>query len=187
MEADIKPRKRLARSAAHVAVRIAARIAGYFKSVIDPALPWAVRLQSLVKAAIASGAVGTLLLFAYAIVLIPFTPGIADLRKAKAETPSVLMSEDGKQLAVFKRLNREWVELNDISPHVIDALIATEDHRFYEHHGVDLKRTAAGIVRTLQGRPEGGSTLTQQLARNHDGCPLMAELSRLKRRHQWRL
>ncbi|MGH8808770.1 MAG: penicillin-binding protein 1A, partial [Noviherbaspirillum sp.] len=77
-----------------------------------------------------------------------------------------LMSADGKQLAVFKRVNRQWVELDQISPHVINALIATEDHRFYEHHGVDLRRTAAGILRTLQGDPEGGSTLTQQLARN---------------------
>ncbi|MEC4720930.1 transglycosylase domain-containing protein [Noviherbaspirillum sp. CPCC 100848] len=114
----------------------------------------------------ASALLGLATLFIYAILLIPFTPSIADLRKAKTESPSVLMSEDGKELAVFKRLNRKWVELDEISPHVIKALIATEDHRFYEHHGVDLKRTAAGILRTLQGDPEGGSTLTQQLARN---------------------
>lgn len=158
MESDITPRERL--------LRLATRIAGYFRSVIDPALSWPDRVKSLIKAGIASGAIGLVLLLAWTIVLIPFTPGIADLRKAKAETPSVLMSEDGKELAVFKRMNREWVELDDISPHVIKALIATEDHRFYEHHGVDLKRTAAGIVRTLQGDPQGGSTLTQQLARN---------------------
>ncbi|HJV84619.1 MAG TPA: transglycosylase domain-containing protein [Noviherbaspirillum sp.] len=115
---------------------------------------------------IASGVIAATLLVAYTIVLIPFTPSIADLRKAKAETPSVLMSSDGKELAVFKRMNREWVTLDEISPYVVKALITTEDHRFYEHHGVDLKRTAAGIVRTLQGEPEGGSTLTQQLARN---------------------
>ncbi|HJV75423.1 MAG TPA: transglycosylase domain-containing protein [Noviherbaspirillum sp.] len=114
----------------------------------------------------ASGALCVTLLFAYAIILIPFTPSIADLRKAKAESPSILMSADGKELAVFKRMNREWVELGQVSPYVVKALIATEDHRFYEHHGVDLKRTAAGILRTLQGDPEGGSTLTQQLARN---------------------
>ncbi|HEY0844270.1 MAG TPA: transglycosylase domain-containing protein [Noviherbaspirillum sp.] len=120
----------------------------------------------MLKAGAASGVIGFLLLLAWTIVLIPFTPSIADLRKAKAETPSVLMSADGKELAVFKRMNRQWVELDDISPHVIKALIATEDHRFYDHHGVDLWRTAAGIVRTLQGNPQGGSTLTQQLARN---------------------
>ncbi len=158
MEADITPRERL--------LRLSTRIAGYFKSVVDPTLSWSARVGALAKSAIASGAIGVVLLLIYTIILIPFTPGIADLRKAKAETPSILMSADGKELAVFKRMNREWVELDEISPHVVDALIATEDHRFYEHHGVDLKRTAAGIVRTLQGRPEGGSTLTQQLARN---------------------
>jgi penicillin-binding protein 1A len=158
LEKDIKPREYLS--------RICGRITGYFKSTVDPTLTWTVRVKSLIKAMIASGAIGAVLFVAYAIVLIPFTPSIADIRKAKAETPSVLMSSDGKELAVFKRMNREWVELDEISPHVVSALIATEDHRFYEHHGVDLKRTAAGILRTLQGDPEGGSTLTQQLARN---------------------
>ena len=64
------------------------------------------------------------------------------------------------------RFNREWKKLDVISPHVIDALIATEDHRFYSHHGIDLKRTASSALRTLGGDTQGGSTLTQQLARN---------------------
>ncbi|MEN3295142.1 MAG: penicillin-binding protein, partial [Burkholderiales bacterium] len=118
------------------------RIAVYFKSTVDPTVSWAVRVKSLIKAMIATAAIGAVLFVAYAIVLIPFTPSIADLRKAKAETPSILLSSDGKELAVFKRMNREWVELDEISPYVVSALIATEDHRFYEHHGVDLKRTA---------------------------------------------
>ena len=78
----------------------------------------------------------------------------------------MLISSDGKRLATFKPMNREWVRLNQISPHVINALIATEDHRFYQHYGIDLRRTAAGILRVFVGDPEGGSTLTQQLARN---------------------
>ncbi|WP_151637626.1 penicillin-binding protein 1A [Noviherbaspirillum aerium] len=147
-------------------MRLYHRYIGYFKIVIDSGQGWSARFAALMKAAAASAVLGLASLFAYAILLIPFTPSIADLRKAKAESPSVLMSEDGKELAVFKRLNRQWVELDEISPHVIKALIATEDHRFYQHFGVDLKRTAAGILRTLQGDPEGGSTLTQQLARN---------------------
>jgi len=158
LEAEITPRTRLS--------RILSRIAGYFKSVIDPSLGWPARCKALAKAVMASAAIGVVLLAIYTIILIPFTPSIADLRKAKAETPSVLLSADGKELAVFKRMNREWVELNRISPHVINALIATEDHRFYQHFGVDLKRTAGAFLRTLQGDPEGGSTLTQQLARN---------------------
>ena len=76
------------------------------------------------------------------------------------------MSSDGQELASFKRANREWVKLEDISPNVIAALIATEDHRFYDHHGMDLKRTTSSVFLTLTGRKQGGSTITQQLARN---------------------
>jgi penicillin-binding protein 1A len=111
-------------------------------------------------------AVGTALLCAYALILIPFTPSIANIRKAKIDQPSVLISADGRRLASFKPMNREWVGLDRISLHVVNALLATEDHRFYQHFGIDLFRTAGGILHTIIGDPEGGSTLTQQLARN---------------------
>ncbi|MFP3615834.1 biosynthetic peptidoglycan transglycosylase, partial [Paraburkholderia sp. SIMBA_050] len=48
----------------------------------------------------------------------------------------------------------------------VDALIATEDHRFFEHHGLDWKRTASAALHTFSGNRQGGSTITQQLARN---------------------
>lgn len=102
----------------------------------------------------------------YVLVLIPFTPGIGDIRKAKVEQPAQVMSADGKLLAEFKPTNREWVKLADISPHVVDALIATEDHRFYQHHGLDWRRTASAALHTFSGDRQGGSTITQQLARN---------------------
>lgn len=141
-------------------------LAGYFRAAIDPTLSTRVRIISGAKGLAALGALGLALLCAYAVILIPFTPSISDIRKAKIDQPSVLISSDGKRLATFKPMNREWVRLNQISPHVINALIATEDHRFYQHYGVDLRRTATGIARILIGDPEGGSTLTQQLARN---------------------
>src|SRR5688572_10250490 len=106
------------------------------------------------------------LLLLYVLVLIPFTPGIGDLRKAKSATPSVVVSNDGVVIAEFKRINRQWVSLDRIAPSVIDALIATEDHRFYNHHGIDFKRTVAALLNTLTGDLQGGSTITQQLARN---------------------
>ena len=105
-------------------------------------------------------------LVVYAVVLIPFTPAISDLRAAKVDRPAIVLSADGKELTRFMRFNREWKKLGDISPHVIDALIATEDHRFYSHYGIDLKRTASAAWLTLTGDTQGGSTLTQQLARN---------------------
>ncbi len=106
------------------------------------------------------------LLLLYVLVLIPFTPSISDLRKAKAAKPSVVMSADGKEMALFKRANRDWVKLDDISPNVTAALVATEDHRFYDHHGLDFTRTASAILHTVGGDTQGGSTITQQLARN---------------------
>ena len=106
------------------------------------------------------------LVLLYVLVLLPFTPSIADLRKAKSEVPSTVLSVDGVVLAQFKRLNREWVPLARISPNVVQALIATEDRRFYSHHGIDLRRTAAAVLNTLRGELQGGSTITQQLARN---------------------
>ena len=106
------------------------------------------------------------LLSLYLVVLILLTPSIGDLRKAKSEQPAQVLSADGKELAVFKRSNREWVKLDDISPQVIAALIATEDHRFFDHHGIDWRRTASAALSTASGERQGGSTITQQLARN---------------------
>ncbi|WP_298213433.1 transglycosylase domain-containing protein [Acidovorax sp.] len=102
----------------------------------------------------------------YTLALVPFTPSITDIRKAKSELPAQLMSADNKLLAEYRWANREWMELPQISPNVVNALIATEDHRFYDHFGMDWRRTAASVVHTLRGDPQGGSTITQQLARN---------------------
>ncbi|MBA3058389.1 MAG: transglycosylase domain-containing protein [Gammaproteobacteria bacterium] len=106
------------------------------------------------------------LLLLYVLLLIPFTPGIGDLRKAKTEAPSVLLASDGTVLAEYKRMNREWVSLDAIAPSVVDALIATEDRRFYAHHGIDFRRLVGAVLSTLGGDLQGGSTITQQLARN---------------------
>lgn len=73
--------------------------------------------------------------------------------------------EDYRQL--YSTENRVWVSFKDIPKHMIEAQVAIEDKRFYEHNGVDMKRTA-GAVFTLAtgGREFGGSTITQQLIKN---------------------
>jgi penicillin-binding protein 1A len=106
------------------------------------------------------------LLLMYMLLLIPLTPGIDDLKQARTARASRLVAADGKELASFDQGLQERVKLKQISPHVIAALIATEDHRFYEHHGIDFRRIAGAMVRSLQGDAQGGSTITQQLARN---------------------
>ncbi len=123
-------------------------------------------MLSALKALAALIAAGIALLWLYVLILIPFTPSISDIRKARLDQPSVLLSADGKRLGTYNRLNRRWVELEQVSPHVVRALIATEDHRFYQHHGLDFRRIAGAALRTVAGDAQGGSTLTQQLARN---------------------
>ena len=147
-------------------IRLYRQLAVYVKDVLARQSTGANRLSSGLKAMGILLGVGFALLFAYTLFLIPFTPSISEIRKARIDQPAVLVSADGKRLATLKPMNREWVRLKQISPQVISALLATEDHRFYHHFGIDLIRTATGIVHTLLRDPEGGSTLTQQLARN---------------------
>jgi len=102
----------------------------------------------------------------YVIALLRMSPTADDLREAEAARPSVLLSADGELLTAFGRTQQQHVKLAEISPHVVKALIATEDRRFYEHHGIDFKRTLSAMFHTATGSTQGGSTLTQQLARN---------------------
>jgi penicillin-binding protein 1A len=106
------------------------------------------------------------LLLVYILFLIPLTPGIDDLKQARVAKPTVILSADGKELGSFEQGVQERVKLSQVSPHVITALIATEDHRFYEHHGVDFTRIGGALLASLKGDTQGGSTITQQLARN---------------------
>jgi penicillin-binding protein 1A len=146
--------------------RMTLRLLGWCRTLAQPGAGWRLRTIAAAKICMLLGLSGFLLLGAYALALIPFTPSIADLRKTRNEQPSVLISVDGQRLATYRRFNREWMPLNRIAPHVPSALIATEDHRFYQHHGIDFYRSAGALLRTLGGNVQGGSTITQQLARN---------------------
>jgi penicillin-binding protein 1A len=113
-------------------------------------------------AAAALSAIGAM----YVAWVVSQAPPVTALETATQAVPSVIMSSDGKQLGRVQQNRREPVTLEEISPWVIHALIDTEDHRFRDHDGVDWLRTGMAILRTATGRTEGGSTITQQLARN---------------------
>ncbi len=116
--------------------------------------------------AVFATAVG-ILLFGYTLLLWPFTPSVSDLRGAREIYPSTVVSADGTTLTRYARRNREWKGLDEISPHVVDALVATEDRRFRSHGGIDLIGWGSVAVGAATGRGlRGASTLTQQLARN---------------------
>lgn len=132
----------------------------------DGPVPWqtyAKRIGTYAGLALAVLVLGAI---AFVLSMIPLAPSVEQLRELQAARPSVLMSVDGKKLTEFTRAQQENIALAKVSPHVINALIATEDARFYDHKGVDIYRTAGAAWRTLTGETQGGSTITQQLARN---------------------
>ncbi len=108
----------------------------------------------------------TLAMGLYMLTLTNDIPSLTDLENPNLELATVAYTADGVELGRFGRENRSWVSFEQISPHVINALVSTEDHRFYNHWGVDLFRTFSAIGQTLLGDLQGGSTITQQLARN---------------------
>lgn len=86
----------------------------------------------------------------------------------KMEESSIVYDRAGKELGRLSIENRQLVTFSQIPPHFIEALLSTEDSRFWEHHGVDWKGVARATVwNTIQGaKRQGASTITQQLARN---------------------
>ncbi len=93
-------------------------------------------------------------------------PSFRDLENPKSNLASDIYSEDKVQLGNYFVQNRSNVRYQDISPNVINALIATEDVRFQDHSGIDFKRTFTIIFYNLIGKKQGASTITQQLALN---------------------
>ncbi|MDR0951287.1 MAG: penicillin-binding protein [Candidatus Ancillula sp.] len=82
-------------------------------------------------------------------------------------SPTTLYANDGKtELATFYTQDRIVVKLSDISVNLQHAVIAREDQRFYQHHGIDIRGTLRALVQTSSGNQQGGSTLTQQYVKN---------------------
>ncbi|MGN8225023.1 penicillin-binding protein 1A [Gracilimonas sp. BCB1] len=111
---------------------------------------------------------GVLLLFVagYVFYLFQGLPSADEFENPETAIASEVRSRDGVTLDKYFTENRKWVRYEDISPHVIDALVATEDHRFYTHWGIDMYATLAIPWHLINGRWQGASTISQQLARN---------------------
>ena len=101
-------------------------------------------------------------------------PSLQDLEKPESELSSELYSSDNKLLGKYFRYNRSPIEFNDLSEKLITTLLVTEDIRYYDHSGIDLKglvRASYGVFKNIltfgaSGLEGGGSTITQQLAKN---------------------
>ena len=97
-------------------------------------------------------------------------PSVEDLESPIDKFATQIISADGVTLGTFSLAsdNRVWVDFDELSPYLVQALVATEDIRFQEHSGIDLKALVRAIVKRVilrQRSAGGGSTLTQQLAK----------------------
>ena len=94
------------------------------------------------------------------------SPSFSQIKAPVSSEASEIYSCDSVLLGRFFSENRTPVKYEEINPIVIRTLIATEDERFYKHHGVDIAGLFAAIKDIAQGNPRGSSTITQQLAKN---------------------
>ncbi|MCS6895413.1 MAG: PBP1A family penicillin-binding protein [Bacteroidia bacterium] len=105
-----------------------------------------------------------LLLFLYVMIEIP---SFERLENPAQDLASVALSADGEILGTFYYTSdRVRIAASEVPPIVKNALIAVEDRRFYDHAGIDPWGITAAVFSSLLGKPRGGSTITQQLARN---------------------
>lgn len=109
------------------------------------------------------GAIGALYLYVK-----PELPSVATLRDVELQTPMQVFTQDGHMISQFGEKRRIPVKLEDVPQQMVDAFLATEDSRFYQHFGVDPigVMRAFWVLVTTGDIKEGASTITMQLARN---------------------
>ena len=112
----------------------------------------------------------------------PQLPDVATLKDVRLQIPMQVYSADGELIAQYGEKRRIPLTLNQIPPEMVKAFVATEDSRFYEHHGVDpVGIFRAASVALFSGHAsQGASTITQQLARNFFLSPERTLMRKIK-------
>lgn len=116
--------------------------------------------------------------------IIGYSPDIEHLQNPINKSATLVYSADGKVIGTYSvdRANRIPVPFSQLSPHLVHALVATEDERFYEHSGIDFIALGRAVVkRGMMGQTSagGGSTITQQLAKQLYSTPARSTVERL--------
>ena len=106
---------------------------------------------------------------AFFIYIAKNASGKFDTEKLKYKESTILYDSDGNEFAKLGKQKRENVEYDDVAEVFIDALIATEDSRFFQHNGVDIARFSKAAIKQLLGQDDagGGSTISMQVIKNN--------------------
>ena len=124
-------------------------------------------IKPLILFSFLSGLLGFAALVGIYFYIKPDLPSVTVLKDVRLQTPMQIYTKDGKLISQYGVKRRIPVKLEEVPQELIDAILATEDSRFYEHHGIDpigIARAALSLVLTGEKR-QGASTLTMQLAR----------------------
>ncbi len=124
----------------------------------------------------------SVLITVYIIYVISGLPSLQQLENPKFSLATTIISEDGEIIDQLCYQNRTMIPIDSIPKEMINALISTEDIRFYKHWGVDVFRFIKSRVKNLWRMREGASTITQQLARN---LYLSAEVTMTRKFREW--
>lgn len=125
-------------------------------------------IKALLIATLVCIILGVTTIFGFYQYVKPELPDVATLKDVQLQTPMQVYSRDGKLIAQFGEKRRIPLKLEEMPPHLLEAIIATEDSRFYSHYGFDpigITRAAFAVLASGSAK-QGASTITQQLARN---------------------
>ena len=126
--------------------------------------PW-LWFRRLFAAGVAAGVLALVLL----IGLYWSQPPVAELREVRLSQPLQILSKDGSLISQIGTVKRQPLQYEQIPEHLVYALLAAEDSRFFEHFGIDFMGLARAVKELLlfEERQSGGSTITMQVARNY--------------------
>ena len=137
--------------------------------------------KHFVKFSIGFALTGLVAIFALYLALRSDLPSVASLKDVKWQTPMQIYSADGKLMNQFGEKKRVPLTLDQFPQQLIDAILATEDDRFYLHFGVDPVGMGRAILGQIMGQNKGGaSTITMQVARNFFLSPEVTYIRKIR-------
>lgn len=131
--------------------------------------PWRALGGSFLGAGVSLGFLGLIGVLGFAfIVMAPRVPANADMWNVNRQSAIIVLDRNGEEIAARGARYGQQIEPHELPDYLLKAFLSTEDRRFYDHGGVDLRGTLRAALANLKagGVTEGGSTITQQLAKN---------------------
>ena len=125
------------------------------------------KLKNFILLAMLAGMSSIALIFFIVVLIYPTLPDVNHLQKYRPKQPLQIFSQDGLLIAEFGEERRDYTLIKHVPQRMINAILAIEDRRFFEHPGIDIIGVLRAALKNISGQGhEGASTITMQVARN---------------------